>query len=71
VPHKKELAAADKEESEAAIAFAAALSKKTSAEVEITAARKRLMNARGAKLALYYDMMCEGPQIKSLVSTKV
>jgi hypothetical protein len=63
-PTKEELAAADKEESEAALAFAAALQKKTRAELEISSSRKRLMNARDAKSALYSDMMSYGGAIK-------
>jgi hypothetical protein len=66
-PSKEELEAVDKEESEAMLAFAAALRRGTKAELEITATRKRLQNARGAKSALYSDMMSYGGAIKSSI----
>jgi hypothetical protein len=64
-PSKEELEAAEIEESEAMLAFAAALRRGTKAELEITAARKRVQNARSAKSALYSDMMSYSGAIKS------
>jgi hypothetical protein len=37
--------------------FAAASAKETAASLKVKAARKRLMDARGAKSALMHDMM--------------
>jgi hypothetical protein len=56
-PSTEELEAAQQEEAKAMLAFSAALRRGTKAELEIIAARKRLQNARGAKSALYSDMM--------------
>jgi len=55
-PSNEELEAANLEELEAQMQFSKALGKKTKAEVEIMATRKRLMLARAAKNALYQDL---------------
>jgi hypothetical protein len=70
-PTKEELEAGEKEEAEAMLAFSAALRKGTKAQLEITKTRKRLQDARGAKRALYSDMMSFGGAIKSSVPMKV
>ena len=53
------------------LAFAAALQKGTKAELEIIKTRKRVQDARGAKRALYSDMMSYGGSIKSQIKSKV
>jgi hypothetical protein len=69
-PTKEELAAAEKEEAEAMLAFSAALRKGSRAELEIIKTRKRVQNARGAKRALYSDMMSYGGAIKNSIPMK-
>lgn len=68
---KDELEEAIEEENIALLQFAAAIKKGTRAELEITAARNKLRNARGHKSALYNDMMCNNPRVKSLIPMKV
>jgi hypothetical protein len=65
-PTKEELTAAEREESEAMLGFAAALRAGTKAELQIRAARKRLQDARSEKRALYSDMMSYGGAITNL-----
>lgn len=68
---KDELEEAIKEENAALLQFAAATKKGTRADLEITAARARLRNARSTKSALYHDMMSNNPRVKSLMPTNV
>jgi hypothetical protein len=56
-PTDFELDAAIAEEAAAMKQFAEASRKETAASLKVKAARKRLMDARGAKTALYQDMM--------------
>lgn len=56
-PTNQEIDAAIAEEAEAMKQFAAASAKETSASLKVKAARKRLMDARGAKSALMHDLM--------------
>jgi hypothetical protein len=56
-PTNLELDAAIEEEAAAMKQFAEASAKETAASLKVRAARKRLMDARGAKTALYQDMM--------------
>lgn len=56
-PTNEEIDAAIAEEALAMKEFAAASAKETTASLKVKAARKRLMDARGAKSALVHDMM--------------
>jgi hypothetical protein len=56
-PNNEEIDAAIIEEAEAMKQFSKASAEGTRADLKIKAARKRLMDARGAKNALMQDMM--------------
>ena len=56
-PTNEEIDTAIAEEAEAMKEFVLASAKETKASLKVKAARKRLMDARGAKMAVYQDMM--------------
>ena len=56
-PKNEEIDAAIAEEALAMKQFAAASASETAASLKVKAARKRLMDARGAKSGLMHDMM--------------
>jgi hypothetical protein len=59
-PTSEEIDAAIAEEAAAMKAFAKASAQETNTGLKVKAARKRLMDARGAKSALMQDMMAYG-----------
>jgi hypothetical protein len=59
-PTNEEIDTAIAEEADAMKQFSKALGEGTKAELKIKAARKRLMDARGAKSALMRDMLAYG-----------
>jgi hypothetical protein len=59
-PTTEEIDAAIAEEAAAMKQFSEASRKETTASLKVKAARKRLMDARGAKSALMHDMMSYG-----------
>ena len=59
-PSSEEIDAAIAEEATAMKQFAKISAKETAASLKVKAARKRLMDARGAKSALMQDLMAYG-----------